>query len=147
MSKPFPWQVLSVAPAVVLSAVLSLNVALAQPKPAAKGAKTEPAAAEAEAPVKKARAKANPKGRLPAYYKDIVDEKQKAKIYEIQADFSAKIDALQEQLAKLNADRDAAVEAVLSPEQKDKLKKAKDEAAAKRKKPGKEEDKPAAPAE
>ena len=147
MSKLFPWQVLSVATALVLSGVLSLNLAMAQPKPAAKAAKPEPAATEAAAPEKKARAKANPKGRLPAYYKEIVDEKQKTKIYEIQADFNARMEALEGQLAKLAADRDSAVEGVLTPEQKDKLKKAKDEAAAKRKKPAKEEDKAAAAAE
>jgi hypothetical protein len=147
MSKLAHWNILGVTAALIVSATISLNLAIAQPKPTAKAAKADPAATEAEAPEKKVRAKANPKGRLPAYYKDIVDEKQKAKIYEIQADFNAKIDALEEQLAKLAADRDNAVEGLLTPEQKDKLKKAKDEAAAKRKKPAKEGDKPAAPAE
>lgn len=121
MSNVSRWKVLSVSTAMVLSAVISLNLALAQPKPAAKEA-----AAKAAAKVK---------GRLPPYYKDIVDEKQKAEIYTIQADFNAKIAALKEQIEQLTADRDAAVENVLSAEQKDKLKKAQDVAAAKRKKP------------
>jgi hypothetical protein len=99
-----------------------LNLALAQ-KPAAKG---KAAAGEAAA---------KPKGRLPAYYKDIVDEKQRTAIYVIQADYKGKIDALQEQIDKLTADRDAAIENVLTAAQKDQLKKARESAAAKRKKP------------
>jgi hypothetical protein len=123
MSRLSRWKVLSVSSAAVLCAVVSLNLALAQ-KPAAKGK----AAAAADAPAK-------PKGRLPAYYKDIVDDKQRDSIYTIQADFKGKIDALKEQIEKLETDRDAAIENVLSAAQKDKLKKAKEAAAAKKKKP------------
>lgn len=135
MSNVSRWKVLSVSTAIALSAVISLNLALAQPKPAAKGA------------AGKAAAKGTFGRRLPPYYKDIVDEKQKAEIYTIQADFNAKIDALKEQLEKLTADRDAAVENVLSVEQKDKLKKAQEAAAAKRKKPDADKPGEAAPAE
>lgn len=124
MSRLSRWNVLSVGAAAVLCAAVSFNLALAQPKPAAKGK----AAAAGEAPAKA-------KGRLPAYYKDIVDEKQKESIYTIQADFKGKIDALKEQIEKLETDRDAAIENVLSAAQKDKLKKAKEAAAAKKKKP------------
>jgi hypothetical protein len=82
-----------------------------------------------------AQAPAKARGRLPAYYKDIVDARQKEQIYSIQAEFNGKIDALKEQIEKLADDRDAAVENVLSPAQKGKLKIAKEAAAAKRKKP------------
>jgi len=125
---------MSIGAALLLSTVVSLNLAMAQNKPAGKAAK--PAAADADDP-----APAKTKGRLPPYYKDIVDAKQKDKIYAIQADFNGRIDALEEQLKKLTADRDAAVEGVLTAEQKDKLKKARDEAVAKKKKPA--ADKPA----
>lgn len=103
-----------------MCATISLNLALAQPKPVAKKA-----AAAAE----------KPKGRLPAYYKDIVDDRQKDAIYAIQADFKGKIDAVKEQVEKLEAERDAAVENVLTAAQKTRLKAAKDAAASKKIKP------------
>jgi hypothetical protein len=134
MSRLSNWKVLSVCSAALLCAALTLNLALAQTKPAAKAKAV-------------AAAQAKPKGRLPAYYKDIVDEKQKEAIYSIQADYKGKIDALEEQIEKLTTDRDAAVENVLTAVQKDKLKKAKQAGATKKKKA---EDKPAeegAPAE
>ena len=124
------WKLFSVCTAIALSAALSANLAVAQPKSKAKAKATTEASDDAPAKVK---------GRLPAYYKDIVDAKQKEKIYTLQADFNGKIDALEEQIKKLTADRDAAVEGVLSPEQKEKLKKAKDGASAgKKKKPADE---------
>lgn len=71
-------------------------------------------------------------GPLPAHYKDIVTPDQKAKIYQIQDIYRDKIDVLTAQIKTLQAERDAACEAVLNAEQKDKLAKAKAEAAAKR---------------
>jgi hypothetical protein len=127
MSKLTHWKTLSVATAVLLCAAVSWNLAIAQTKTGA--AKAKPAAADGDDD-----APAKAKGRLPPYYKDIVDAKQKDKIYAIQADFNTKIDALEDQLKKLTNDRDAAVENVLTPEQKEKLKKAKEEGAAKKKK-------------
>src|SRR4051794_18180560 len=108
MSNVSRWKVFTVGAAIVLSSVVSLNLALGQGK-AAKG-KAAAAAAGDEAPAKV-------KGRLPAYYKDIVDAKQKDQIYAIQADYNTKIDALEAQIKKLTADRDAAVENVLSADQ------------------------------
>jgi len=125
---------LCVAMAIGLSTAVVFDLAIAQPKPTSKAsAKADAKTGDEEA------APAKGKGRLPAYYKDIVDAKQKDKIYELQASFNSKIDALEEQIKKLTADRDAAVEGVLTAEQKGKLKKAKEEAAAKRKKPEKGE--------
>jgi Spy/CpxP family protein refolding chaperone len=91
------------------------------------------------------------KGRLPAYYADIVTEEQRDKIYAIQAKHQAKIEELNAALTAANKARDAEIESVLTPEQKIKLKAAKDEAAAKKKKnaadkKAAEEGKKAAPA-
>jgi hypothetical protein len=136
MSKLPNWKTLSVVCVAALAGVLSLDLVMAQQKPAAKGA-----AKEAAAPAK-------PKGRLPAYYKDVVDEKQKASIYKLQADYAAKIEPLQEQIRTLIEERDAAIENVLSAEQKEKLKKVREEALAKRKAqglgPAEQKDAPAA---
>lgn len=74
------------------------------------------------------------KGRLPPYYSDIVSEDQRQKIYDVQARYAKQIDALTEQLSALEKQRDRDIENVLNAEQKQKLKKAQDEAAAKKKK-------------
>jgi hypothetical protein len=78
-------------------------------------------------------APAKPRGRLPAYYKDIIDAKQRDRIYEIQAEYAAKITPLQEEIKKLSEEREAAIEGVLTAEQKGKLKKVREEATAGRK--------------
>ena len=74
------------------------------------------------------------KGRLPPYYADIVTEDQRAKIYEIQTKYSKELEALREQIAAVTEKQRAEIESVLSPEQKDKLKKSESDAVAKRKK-------------
>lgn len=111
---------------VVLAFCTALTVGIAEPqeKPATKAAAAKKAA--------------KPRGRLPAYYKDVVDNIQRDKIYAIQSDFNARIAALEEQLKTLLAERDLAVENVLSEEQKGKVKKSREDAAAKRKKPAAE---------
>ncbi len=111
---------LSLALVCLLGTAFSLNLALTPPTAIAQGKA-------------KADADSTPKGRLPAYYKDLVDEKQKVAIYKLQTDFKAKIDALEEQLKQLTTERDAAIEKILTADQKAKLKKAKEEAAAKKK--------------
>ncbi len=108
----------------LLGTAFTLNLALTSPEVLAQG-----------------KAESKLKGRLPAYYKDLVDEKQKEAIYKVQADFKAKIDALEEQLKQLADDRDAAIEKILTADQKTKLQKAKDEAAGKKKKPAKSAEK------
>ena len=70
--------------------------------------------------------------RLPAYYKDVVSEEQREAIYEIQEEFGAKIAELKVKLAELQKQQAAKVEAVLSPEQKQKVGQLKAAAAAKR---------------
>ena len=74
------------------------------------------------------------KGRLPAYYADLVTEQQKAAIYAIQARYHAKMAALTEELEALDKKQETEIENVLTPAQKSLLTKAREEAASKRKK-------------
>jgi Spy/CpxP family protein refolding chaperone len=70
--------------------------------------------------------------RLPAHYKDVVSEQQRDAIYQIQEEFGAKIAELKARLAELQNEQAAKVEAVLSPEQKQKITKLKAAAATRR---------------
>lgn len=74
------------------------------------------------------------KGRLPAYYGDIVTDVQRYKIYGIQEKYGKQISDLQRQLDTATKSRNDEIESVLNAEQKEKLKKAREEGAAKRKK-------------
>lgn len=74
------------------------------------------------------------KGRLPAYYSDIVTEAQRQQIYAIQESYGKKTAPLQEQIDALEKQRDAEIEKVLDADQKKKLKSAQEEGAAKKKK-------------
>jgi hypothetical protein len=105
------------------------NTASAQKK-AESGGKAKAAAGE-----KKAKA---PRGRLPAYYAQVVDEKQREAIYKIQQEYEPKIADLRAQLDKLTKERDAKTAAVLTPEQQKKVADLQAAAKAKRdeKKPG-----------
>ena len=76
------------------------------------------------------------KGRLPAYYKEVIDTQQRDKIYAMQGEFAAKIAPLQEQIKKLVAERDIAIEKILTAEQLEKLNKIRAAAATKRKAAG-----------
>ena len=74
------------------------------------------------------------KGRLPAYYSDLVTEQQRSTIYAIQAKYQARIAALNEELMNIEKQQDMEIENVLTGQQKLMLKKAQEEGAAKRKK-------------
>ena len=76
------------------------------------------------------------KGRLPAYYADVVSEEQRDKIYAIQAKFEGKIKELQDQLAAIEKEQDAEIEKLLTAEQKAKIEAARKESADKKKKKG-----------
>src|SRR5262245_2720616 len=78
------------------------------------------------------------KGRLPAYYADIVTEEQRDKIYTIQAKHQDKISELNAQLLAATKAMNTEIENVLTAEQKVKLKAAQEEGAAKKKKAGTE---------
>jgi hypothetical protein len=75
------------------------------------------------------------KGRLPAYYSVIVTEGQRREIYKIQERYAARIEALESQLKALKLERDAEMDGVLTASQRERLKKVREEATAKRKKP------------
>jgi hypothetical protein len=85
----------------------------------------------AEAPGKEAK-KAPAKGRLPAYYAQIVNEGQRQRIYQIQANYNPKIEALQAEIEALQTQRELEIRAVLSPEQQKRLDARIAEAQAKR---------------
>jgi hypothetical protein len=74
------------------------------------------------------------RGRLPAHYGDLVSEAQRLQIYAVQEKYSKQIDELKTKLELLESQRDREIENVLSAEQKARLKKVQDQAAAQRKK-------------
>lgn len=73
------------------------------------------AKAPAKAEAKKAPAK--PRGRLPAYFAQVVTQQQREQIYTLQKPIMEKIDALEEQIAALKAQLDRESRALLTPEQ------------------------------
>lgn len=83
---------------------------------------------------KKERAKVK-KGRhrLPRYFRDVVGDEQREKIYNIQDEYRPKIAALKAEWKALLKERDEKIEAVLTPEQKRQIDEARAEAKAKRK--------------
>ena len=101
-----------VSVAIVLACVAGPTIGQEKEKPA------KPAAAKKEKPFR---------GRLPNYYKQVVDEKQRKAIYKIQKEYAPKIAELKAQLQTLIKQRDEKVAAVLTPEQ---LKKVEELAAA-----------------
>lgn len=74
--------------------------------------------------------RATPRGRLPAHYKEIVTGAQRDKIYAIQAKYEAEIRKVEEALLALVKQRNMEIEQVLSPEQRQQLTKALEEARA-----------------
>ena len=78
------------------------------------------------------------KGKLPAYFADIVTETQRQQIYGIQDKYAKQIADIQAQLEGVQKQRDTEIENLLNAEQKDKLKRAREEAAAKKKKAAEE---------
>ena len=83
---------------------------------------------------KKEKAKAK-KGRhrLPHYFRDVVDDEQREKIYKIQDEYRPKIETLRAELQALLKERNEKIEALLTPEQKRQIAQARAEAKAKRK--------------
>jgi hypothetical protein len=74
------------------------------------------------------------KGQLPAYFKDVVNDEQKTKIYGIQAKYRPQIEDLQDQLEALRKKQSDEIDAVLTKEQLDKVAAQRDAAAAAKKK-------------
>ena len=98
-------------------------------------AETKPAAAKK---VKKFR------GRLPNYYGQVVDQKQREAIYNIQEEYAPKIAALRAQLAALIKECSDKIAGVLTDEQLKNVEEAKAAARAKRDRKRAPKEKPAA---
>lgn len=90
-----------------------------------------PATGQEQADAKPAAAKKF-RGRLPNYYRQVVDEKQRKAIYQIQQEYTAKIAALKAQLEAITKERDEKIVAVLTPEQNRKVDAARAAAKAER---------------
>ena len=108
--------------AVCLASILTLSsFGLTQEKPATES-KPKPAAKGDD----------KLKGRLPNNYGKVdLTMAQREKIYAIQNDYDAQLDALKEQIKQLVAKRDADIDGVLTAEQKSKLAALRDEAKKK----------------
>jgi len=101
-------------------------VAQDAPQPGASDEPTPAAAASDAAAPKKVR------GRLPAYFGKVVNDKQREQIYDIQAKFSDQIAKLQKELDELIVRRDAEVEQVLTDEQRAEIARLKSERKSRR---------------
>lgn len=113
---------------------LVVSIALAQQDTKSNSKADTKAADKGDAKTTKPRAPA--RGRLPAYYSQVVNGQQREKIYAIQQQYAPKIAALKAELAALQDKQNAEVEAVLTPEQLATVKKLTDDAKAKRKAAG-----------
>jgi Spy/CpxP family protein refolding chaperone len=112
----------SLAAVLVAAFMLPAWIAPVVAQPKADAAKVQPREAKG----------ADLKGRLPTYYAQIVTEDQRQRIYQIQASYDPKIDALKAELDALVAKRDAEIRDVLSPAQQRRLDARIAEAQAKR---------------
>lgn len=72
------------------------------------------------------------RGRLPNYYRLVVDQKQREAIYTIQQEYAEKIATLKAQLNAMTKERNEKVAALLTPEQRQKVEQLAAEAKAKR---------------
>jgi hypothetical protein len=90
------------------------------------------AAAAKPAAAKEAKEANKPRGRLPNFYRDVVDQKQRETIYKIQEEYGPKIADLRAQLEALTKQRDEKIAAVLTPEQLKKIEDLRAAAKAKR---------------
>ena len=60
-------------------------------------------------------------GHLPPYYKGLVNDDQRQQIYKIMADYAPKLGDLRAQLIRTSKEQEEKIEALLTPEQKQKL--------------------------
>jgi hypothetical protein len=73
--------------------------------------------------------------RLPPHYGDVVTEDQRKEVAGVFAKYNAKLAKLKAEIKSLTAERDTAMEAMLSAEQKEKLTQLRSSAKEKRPKP------------
>jgi hypothetical protein len=102
----------------------SLLLIAGSPQAQEKAAPAQPDAPKAQ--------RAPARGRLPNYYRQVVTPDQREKVYAIQGTYVEQIAALEKQIADLEAKRDAEIEALLTPEQKEKVKSLAEEARKRR---------------
>jgi hypothetical protein len=76
--------------------------------------------------------RAEMRGPLPLYYRSVVDGIQKEQMYKICDTYEPKLDELRKQMKALEDKRDAEMEALLRPDQKEKVKQLSEEAKQKR---------------
>jgi S-adenosylmethionine:diacylglycerol 3-amino-3-carboxypropyl transferase len=74
-------------------------------------------AAQQESQERPERQRRASRGRLPAYFRQVVTEQQREEIYSIQAKYREQIEALEKQLQEVNAQQDTEIEGVLTAEQ------------------------------
>jgi hypothetical protein len=91
--------------------LLALALVWSQPTTLCTAADDAPAAKE----------KSKPKGRVPNYYSKVVDGQQREKIYQIQQTYGPQIEQLQVQLKALTEKRDAEINALLTPDQQQRV--------------------------
>jgi Spy/CpxP family protein refolding chaperone len=60
-------------------------------------------------------------GRLPAYYKGVVNDDQRQQIYKIMAEYAPRLADLHAQMRQATKEQDDKIEALLTPEQKQKI--------------------------
>ncbi len=72
------------------------------------------------------------RGRLPAYFSQVVSEEQRQKIYQIQEDYRPKLESLELQRRALLKERNEKIAALLTAEQKKQIKDAATKAKRKR---------------
>lgn len=123
------WWILSVS---LVGSVLTLaNLsAFGKEKADDKAAETKAPKPKADKKVAAAGKKSGP--RLPRHYSDVISEDQREKATSVYAKFNGKIAKLKVDIETAKAERDKAVEDMLTPEQKEKATKLRDEAKAKR---------------
>ena len=83
-------------------------------------------------PAVKKKLRAKPRGRLPAFYRNVVTPEQREKVYAIQAKYEPQIEKLRAALRSLRDNRDAEIAVLLTAEQKEKVAKLREEARAER---------------
>lgn len=118
--------------------VISAEMPQAVAKDDAKAAGEKPKAkAKANGKAKARPAAKQHEARLPALYRDVVTEQQRPEVAALLAKYNGKLAKLKAEIKSLTAERDQALESLLSGDQKAKLAQLKAEAKTKRAKPAK----------
>ncbi len=114
--------------------VVSSNLVQAAAKEDAKAAseKAKPKAKAKARPNAKAKKAANKETRLPGFYREVLTDEQRPQVADVFAKYNGKLARLKAEIKSLTAERDQAVEALLSDSQKARLAQLKADAKSKR---------------